>query len=215
MNSRLQTAMVLAVLGVSAATLATKANACNLTDYRIPMSFHWSLPHTSSPNPAAAVVDASAASLASPAANSAATKAENVLQRLEPITGLWQFTFTSKGNVGIPDGVPLDAGFVTWHADGTEIMNSGRAPQTSSFCMGAFRHTSVHGYKLNHYALSWDPTGTVFVGPTNIREELQLDRGSNTYSGTFAITQFGADGSSVLAHVTGVVAASRLTADTN
>ncbi|HWU76800.1 MAG TPA: hypothetical protein VN043_09860 [Rhodanobacter sp.] len=214
MNTRLQTALVLAALGVSAATLSTRANACGVTDYRVPMSFHWSLPH-SLPNRAAALVEAQAASLASPAANNAAAKAENVFQLLEPITGLWKFTFTSKGNVGIPDGAQLDAGFVTWHADGTEIMNSGRAPPTSNFCMGVFRHTSVYGYQLNHYALAWDATGTVFVGPANIREQLQLDRGGNTYSGSFSLTQFAADGSTVLTHLVGVVAGSRLTPDTN
>ena len=213
MNARLQSAMVLAALGVSAATLSTRANACGVTDYRIPNSPHWSLPHTS-PDSAAMVVEASAASLASPAANSAAARAENVLQLLEPITGLWQFTFTSKGNVGILDGTQLDAGFVTWNADGTEIMNSGRAPPTSNFCMGVFRHTSVYGYKLNHYALAWDPTGTVFVGPANIREQLQLNRGGNSYSGTFSLTQFGADGSTVLVNLVGTVSASRLTPDT-
>ncbi|MEO6799763.1 MAG: hypothetical protein ABI178_07495 [Rhodanobacter sp.] len=214
MNTRLQTAMLLAAFGVSAATLSTGAHACGVTDYRLPMAFHWALPHTL-PDRTSAVVEASAASLASPAANSAAAKAENLFQLLEPITGLWQFTFTLKGNVGIPDGTPLDAGFVTWHADGTEITNSGRAPPTSSFCMGTFRHTSVYGYKLNHYTLSWDPTGTVFVGPGNIREQIQLDRGGNSYSGTFSLTQFGADGSTVLAHLVGVVSGSRLTPDTN
>jgi hypothetical protein len=214
MNTRLQTAMVLAALGVSAATLSTKANACGVTDYRVPMSFHWVLPHTL-PNRAAAVVEASAAALDSPTANSDAAKAENLFQLLEPITGLWQFTFTSRGNVGIPDGTQLDAGFVTWNADGTEIMNSGRAPPTSNFCMGAFRHTSVYGYKLNHYALAWDPTGTVFVGPANIREQLQLDRSGNAYSGTFSLTQFGTDGMTVLVNLTGTVSAKRLTSDTN
>jgi len=214
MNTRLQTAIVIAVLGASAATLSTKANACNITDYRVPSSFHWSLPRVL-PNSAAAIVEASAAAQASPAADRAAVSAGNPLQKLEPITGLWQVTFTSKNNVGIPDGAQLDAGFVTWHADGTEIMNSGRAPQTSSFCMGVFRHTSVHGYKLNHYALSWDPTGTVFIGPTNISEQLQLDRHGNAYLGTVSITQFAADGTTVLAHITGTVAAQRLTPDTN
>ncbi len=214
MNTRLQTAMVLAALGVSATALSSKADACGVTDYRVPMSFHWSLPHAI-PARAAAVVEASAASMASPAANRTAANAANVFQLFEPITGLWHFTFTSKGNVGIPDGAQIDAGFVTWNADGTEIMNSGRAPPTSNFCMGAFRHTSVYGYKLNHYALAWDPTGTVFVGPANIREEVQLNRGGNTYSGSFSLTQYGADGSTVLVHLDGVVAATRLTADTN
>lgn len=214
MNTRLQTAMVLAAVGVSAATLSNQTNACGVTDYRVPMSFHWSLPHAS-PDRAAALVEASAASMASPTANIAAAKAENIFQLLEPITGLWRFTFTLKGNVGIPDGTPLDAGFVSWHADGTEIMNCGRAPPTSRFCMGTFRHTSVYGYKLNHYTLSWDPTGTVFVGPGNIREQIQLARGGNSYSGTFSLTRFGADGSTVLAHLVGVVSGHRLTPDTN
>jgi hypothetical protein len=213
MHTRLQTAIVIAVLGTSAATLSTKANACNITDYRMPSSFHWSLPRAL-PDRAAAIVEAAAAAQTSPAANRAAVSARNLLQQLEPITGLWQVTFTSKNNVGIPDGAQLDAGFVTWHADGTEIMNSGRAPQTSSFCMGVFRHTSVYGYKLNHYALSWDPTGTVFIGPTNISEQLQLDRRGNSYSGTVSITQFAADGTTVLAHIAGTVAAQRLTPDT-
>src|SRR5262245_23104935 len=52
------------------------------------------------------------------------------------IVGLWQITFTSKDTSGIPDGTVIDAGYATWHADGTEIMNSGRPPITSSFCMG-------------------------------------------------------------------------------
>jgi hypothetical protein len=213
MNTRLQTAIVLTALGVSAATLSTQANACGVSDFRVPMSFHWALPHAL-PNPAEAVVAASATSLASPSSNLAAANADNLFQLLEPITGLWRFTFTSKGNAGIPDGAQLDAGFVTWNSDGTEIMNSGRAPPTSNFCMGVYRHTGVYGYKLNHYALAWDPTGTVFVGPANIREQLKLDRGGNTYSGTFSLTQFGADGTTVLANLTGVVAASRLTTDT-
>ena len=217
MNTRLQTAIALAALGVSAAALSTKADACSISGYGMPSSLHWSLPHTLSNSVAAAVVEASAAAQASPASNSAATNAVNPLQLLEPITGLWQFTFTAKNNHNpkIPDGAPVDAGFVTWHADGTEIMNSGKPPPSSNFCMGVFRHTSVYGYKLNHYALGWDPTGTVFLGPANIREQIQLDRGGNTYSGTFSITRFAQDGTTVTQYVTGTVAAQRLTPDTN
>jgi len=215
MNTRLQTAIVLAVFGVSAVALSTRADACSITDYSIPSSIHWSLPHTLSNSAAASVVAASAAAQALPASNSAATSAVNPLQLFEPITGLWQFTFNSKNNPGIPDGAQLDAGFVTWHADGTEIMNSGKPPPSSNFCMGVFRHTSVYGYRLNHYALGWNNTGTVFLGPANIREQIQLDRGRNTYSGTFSITQFAQDGTTVTQHVTGTVSAQRLTLDTN
>ncbi len=55
------------------------------------------------------------------------------------IVGLWQVTFTSKDTPGIPDGTVVDAGFATWHADGTEIMNSGRPPITGNFCMGVWK----------------------------------------------------------------------------
>ena len=128
------------------------------------------------------------------------------------ITGLWKFSFTAKGNDNIPDGAPIDAGYATWHADGTEIMNSGRAPMTGSFCMGAWKQTGDRSFKLNHIALSWDPSGTTFVGPANIREQVTVGRGGNTYSGTFSLTQYDTNGN-VLAHVVGVIAAQRVTAD--
>lgn len=215
MNTRLHTAIVLAALGVSAAALSTKAEACNISGYGMPSSLQWSLPHTLPNSAAASIVEASAAAQASAASNGAAASATNPLQLLEPITGLWHFTFTSKNNPGIPDGAQLDTGFATWHADGTEIMNSGKPPPSSSFCMGVFRHTSVYGYKLNHYALGWNNSGTVFLGPANIREQIQLDRGGNTYSGTFMVTQFAPDGTTAMGHVTGTVSAQRLTPDTN
>src|SRR5436190_19053471 len=72
------------------------------------------------------------------------------------IVGLWQITFTSKDTPGIPDGTVIDAGYATWHADGTEIMNSGRPPITSSFCMGVWKQVGRSTFRLNHVALSWD-----------------------------------------------------------
>ena len=39
-------------------------------------------------------------------------------------------------------------------------MNSGRPPITGNFCMGAWTQTEEGAHKLNHFALSWDPTGT-------------------------------------------------------
>ena len=67
-------------------------------------------------------------------------------------------------------------------------------------------------YKLNHFALSWDPTGTNLIGPANIREEVVLGRSGNSYAGTFTIDQFDTDGN-VLAHIAGRVTATRITAD--
>jgi hypothetical protein len=139
------------------------------------------------------------------------------------IAGLWKFEFTASGNTGpnapagalpIPDGAPVDAGYVTWHDDGTELMNSGRAPASGSFCMGAWKQVKFDTYKLNHWALSWIPDyhpgqtqsfselpGGVdesfkALGPTNILETVTLARGGTSYSGTFRLTQYVNDGAS-------------------
>lgn len=130
-----------------------------------------------------------------------------------PIVGLWKFTFTAKGNAHIPDGAPIDAGYVTWHSDGTELTNSSRPPLTQSFCMGAWAAVNHSTFKLNHYALSWDNTGTVMVGPANIREEVTVDALAMHYSGTFSITQYAVDEKTVLAYVQGTVSGTRITAN--
>ena len=128
------------------------------------------------------------------------------------IVGLWSVTFTSEGSSGIPDGTVIDQGYTTWHADGTEIMNSGRPPITGNFCMGVWRQTSRFSYKLNHVTLSWDPTGTIFVGPGNIKEQITLSHGGNSYSGSFTIDQFDTNGN-LLQQITGNVSATRITVD--
>jgi hypothetical protein len=138
-----------------------------------------------------------------------------------PITGLWKFVFTAKGDTGpnapsnalpIPDGALVDAGFVTWHDDGTELMNSGRAPASGSFCMGVWKQVGPRTYKLNHWALSWIPDYQPGVtdswsqlpggideafhafGPTNIQETITLTGGNNGYQGQFLLTQYVNDG---------------------
>src|SRR4029077_2486440 len=73
----------------------------------------------------------------------------------DPIVGFWRVNLVSKGNSGIPDGAILDAGFSQWHSDGTEILNSSRAPETQSFCLGVWKKTAPFHYKLNHFAISW------------------------------------------------------------
>jgi hypothetical protein len=127
------------------------------------------------------------------------------------ITGLWHVVFTAKNSAPVPDGTVIDDAIVTWHSDGTEIMNSGRPPITSSFCMGVWDRKAGGTYNLKHIALSWDPTGTQFVGQAIIRESVKLNPAGNRYTGTFTIDQFGLDGKTVLAHVQGTVKAQRIT----
>jgi hypothetical protein len=126
------------------------------------------------------------------------------------IVGLWHITFTSKDTPGIPDGTVIDAGYATWHADGTEIMNSARPPLTSSFCMGVWKQVGRSTFRLNHIGLSWDASGMNFVGQASIKEEVTIDRTGDGYRGTFTIDQFDTLGN-VLVHITGEVTGRRIT----
>lgn len=129
------------------------------------------------------------------------------------IVGLWHVTFTAKDSAPVPDGTPIDDGIVTWHADGTEIMNSGKPPITSNFCMGVWESTGPGAYKLKHVALGWDDTGTQFLGQVIIKESVRLNRNGTAYTGHFSIDQYSLDGTTVTMHVAGDVAATRITVD--
>jgi hypothetical protein len=144
------------------------------------------------------------------------------------IVGYWHVKFVSDGvSSGIPGGVPkgaeVDAGYSQWHADGTEIMNSGgRAPNTSSFCLGVWEETGVRQYRLNHFGTAWDPTkGTVgpagpegeLIGPARIQEYVNLAPNGETFTGTFAIDQYDEAGDH-LVHLEGTVTGTRITVTT-
>lgn len=132
------------------------------------------------------------------------------------VVGLWQFAFVAKGNTGPtapPDGTPIDAGYVTWHGDGTELMNSGRPPISGDFCMVVWKQIGPSTFKLNHFAMGWDPTGTVLVGPVNIRETVTVSPSRQSYSGAFTLIQYATDEKTVLADIKGTVTATRITVD--
>jgi hypothetical protein len=130
---------------------------------------------------------------------------------LAPIVGLWKSQFI----VTLPSGEKLtvDDGYTTWHADGTELMNSSRPPQTGSFCMGVWKQIGRATFTLNHWALSWENDGVTFTGPTNIRETVTVDRSGKSYVGTFTLTQYLPDGVTVAPDgvATGAVQATRIT----
>jgi hypothetical protein len=123
-----------------------------------------------------------------------------------PITGLW------KIQLSLPDGTVIDQGYATWHADGTEIINSSRPPISGNFCMGVWKRTGRSTYKLNHFAMGWDASGTNLIGPTNLKEEVVLDRSHNNYAGTFTVDQYDNNGN-VIGHAVGQVTGQRITVD--
>lgn len=126
------------------------------------------------------------------------------------IVGMWKVSFTATDGSGF-----TDFGYSQWHSDGTEFLNSGsRAPATQNYCLGVWQKTGDRTYKLNHFALSYDFTSGVLNGKVNIREKVTLGPHGNKYSGTFVIDVYDPTGTTVVHHVEGNVAATRITVDT-
>jgi hypothetical protein len=70
-----------------------------------------------------------------------------------------------------------------------------------------------HGhYKLNHFPISWDQNSNL-VGVANLREEIFLSRDGKSFTRTFTIDQYDPSGNT-LAHLIGVVSATRITVET-
>ena len=132
-----------------------------------------------------------------------------------PIVGLWRVKVLSRGNqaFGIPDYTVLDQGFSAWHSDGTEILNSGRDPSTTNFCLGTWKQVGASSYKLAHYTMSWtgltvDAKGNIvvnpktkeplntYIGPGYIQEIVSIDPAGATFRGSFSVEQFDQNGKS-------------------
>jgi len=130
--------------------------------------------------------------------------------------GMWNVQFVAKGDAGhnppIPDGALVDFGYVQWHSDGTEIMNSGtHAPASQNFCLGVWGRTGPFAYEVNHFALSYDPASGALAAKVNIREQITLDPKGNSYSGTFAIDVYDPVSEDQVDHVVGDILATRVT----
>jgi hypothetical protein len=149
-----------------------------------------------------------------------------------PIVGLWAFTYTSKGSVGIPDGARIDAGNTLWFADGNEITYSGiRNPIAGATCLGIWKRTGEFTYVLNHIGLSWNPQAASSLppagtnpgggpgapsGPAFIKQYVVLSRDGKSYTGTFTINQLETDGKTPAGSpIKGTIKATRVTIDTD
>ena len=140
--------------------------------------------------------------------------AEGAAQHEPSIVGTWKEKWISEGSQGLPDGAEFDASYSQWHSDGTEINVSGlRPPLTGDVCLGVWIKTGVRTYQLNHFGISYDPTGAVLVGPARIQQWLILDPKGDATSGKFTIDQYDEAGN-LLAHVQGKVIGTRVTMDT-
>jgi hypothetical protein len=121
-----------------------------------------------------------------------------------PIVGMWSVSFLSGGNM-------IDFGYQVWHSDGTEFTNSGgRAPVTQNFCLGVWEQTGPFTFKLNHFALSYDTTGTL-NGKVNIKENVIVAPKGNSFAGPFTIDVYDPKTGMLLQHVAGNIIGQRVT----
>jgi hypothetical protein len=135
---------------------------------------------------------------------------EEDARALPSIVGFWH----QKLIVSTPGGGTevLDDDLAQWHSDHTEMQNTlSRPPSTTAVCLGVWEQTGRYTYKLNHFPLIWDETGTTYVGPMNIREQVTLSQDGNRYRGTFTLVQYDPSGKRVLGSAEGVATGTRIT----
>lgn len=136
------------------------------------------------------------------------------------IVGMWHVVFKAQTQDGAPVNFVLDDAIVVWHKDGTEIMNSSRPAQDGNFCLGVWAKIGRLEYHLNH--IPWagnDPAyapsgiGNPQAGAQLI-EKVTLNPDGNSYSGSFALTAYGANKQPSVTF-TGVLTATRITTNTS
>jgi len=132
---------------------------------------------------------------------------------VDRIVGFWTVKLVSEGNPGIPDGTVLDDGFAQWHPDGTEILNSSRPAARGNFCLGVWKKTGSFHYTLNHFTLGSNPSTDTLSGRGQLREEIELDHGGDSYFGTFTSDGYDLSGN-LLFHRQGTVIGTRITVNT-
>ena len=130
------------------------------------------------------------------------------------MVGLWSVTFSG--------GVPPDWGYSEWHSDGTEIMNSGgHTAATGNFCLGVWAQVGPFTYKLNHYALAYNPAadpthpenGGALANRISIQETVTIDQRGNDFAGSVVEIVYGPTGNQVAGPFNGVIVGHRMTAN--
>lgn len=120
------------------------------------------------------------------------------------IVGLWDVKFIS-------DNVVVDEGFDQYHSDGTEILNDTPPPATGNVCLGVYKTPATRSIKLRHPSWIYDPTNTFVIGRATILEQVNLDRGGNSFTGTFTIQFRDLDGNPIAPDFSGQLRGDRIT----
>jgi hypothetical protein len=122
------------------------------------------------------------------------------------VIGLWHVCLYAGATV-------FDEGFDMFSAGGTEVLNDTIPPPLPPYsagfiCLGAFRSTGPGTYRLRHPFWTADQTGTL-IGTGVFLEEITVDRGGNTYGGTFEAITYDLSGNTT-SDTTGTLHAERV-----
>jgi len=116
------------------------------------------------------------------------------------ITGLWQVTYSSGGQV-------VDMAFEAFHIDGTEELNDITPPSEGNVCFGVWAQTGPDTYIVNHPSWDFDSNGNV-IGTAVIKVTLNLTS-LNKFTGSSTLSYFDLKGNPGPVY-TGTVTATRI-----
>jgi hypothetical protein len=120
------------------------------------------------------------------------------------ITGYWYVRFFSGDQL-------VDDGFDIWTSDGTEVLNDTSTPSSGAVCLGVWVKTDTLTYSLKHPTWIFDDAGVNLIGVVIIREQIKLDPGGNSFTGTLTVDAYDLAGN-VLDHETGELTGTRIAA---
>jgi hypothetical protein len=142
-------------------------------------------------------------------------------ERNAAIVGLWRFEMLAKSTDNnknpMPDGALVDFGTQAWHADGTELLNSGiRNPADGDFCQGVWERVGPSTFKLNHMPLAWQ--NGAYIGPVKLSMLVTVNGSGEGFSGVFSETVFQAsptqghefDENASIVTITGTISGARI-----
>jgi len=116
------------------------------------------------------------------------------------VTGLWQVTYSSGGQV-------VDMAFEVFHSDGTEMLNDITAPSEGNVCLGVWTQTGRTTYRLTHpswtFAANGSLTGTALFDVT-----VTLTT-ADKFTGTYTLSYFDTTGNAGPVY-SGTLAATRI-----
>ena len=121
-----------------------------------------------------------------------------------PIVGLWSVSL-------VANGAQVDWGYAEWHADGTEIMNSGgHTPASGNFCLGVWRQSGPNSFHLKHFPLAYNPVTGALAAKIILTEDVSLDRSGQTFVGSFSEDIYDPTGVTLEQHIPGTITGHRV-----